>query len=362
MYATYHKHTLQFKFLAGTSRGVLRNKDSYFIRVSHKKGDSQYGLGECAPLQGLSIDDVPDYEQRVADLCQQLSSQEIMLKDESGVFTWLDTHVNKEFPSLRFGAETALLDLINGGKKLILDNNWSQSPHQPIPINGLIWMNDQQHMLNQLKEKLNQGFDCIKIKIGAIDFDQEMALLEFIRKQHGPDEVTIRVDANGAFSSHDVFEKLERLSAFSVHSIEQPIQPGQYPLMRKLCAQSPLPIALDEELIGVHESGEKAELLDQILPQYIILKPSLIGGIQASREWIHLAEERNIGWWITSALESNIGLNAIAQLTATYVVQLPQGLGTGQLYENNIPSPLQIGDGKLFYAAEDVWQDQICYA
>ena len=362
MYATYHKYTLQFRFLAGTSRGVLRSKDSYFIKVSQKRDDPLYGLGECAPLQGLSIDDVPDYDQRVANLCQQLSSQEMNLRNTSEVFSWVDTLLDKHFPSLRFGSEMALLDLMHGGNKLILENNWSQSPYQSIPINGLVWMNDQQHMLNQLQEKLNQGFDCIKIKIGAIDFDQEMALLEFIREYYGPDEVTIRVDANGAFSSNDVFEKLERLSVFSVHSIEQPIQPGQYPLMRKLCAQRPVPIALDEELIGVHESGEKAELLDQILPQYIILKPSLLGGIQASREWIRLAEERNIGWWITSALESNIGLNAIAQLTATYPVQQPQGLGTGQLYENNISSPLQIHDGKLYYAADGVWQDRVCYA
>lgn len=362
MYATYHKHTLQFKFLAGTSRGVLRRKDSYFIKVSQNKGDTLYGLGECAPLQGLSIDAKPNYQERVAELCQRISSQEINLADEQDAFSWVDTHVSEDFPSLRFGAEMALLDLMHGGKKQILQNNWSQSPNRAIPINGLIWMNDQPHMLSQLKEKLNQGFDCIKIKIGAIDFNQEIELLEFIRKHYGSELVTIRVDANGAFSESDVFDKLDRLSSLEVHSIEQPIQPQQYALMRKLCAHSPVPIALDEELIGVHESGEKVQLLDQILPQYIILKPSLLGGMQACREWIRLAEERNIGWWITSALESNIGLNAIAQLTATYPVQLPQGLGTGQLYENNIPSPMVIRNGKLYYKEDGIWQDQICFA
>lgn len=358
MYATYQKYTLNFKFLAGTSRGVLRHKDSYFIKVSQEKGAKHYGIGECAPLSGLSIDDVPDYEMQLANLCDHISQDCPSLHDEKGILDWVETHVDEKYPSLRFGSEVALLDLWQGGRKKILTNPWSESPSSAIPINGLIWMNDQEHMMHQLQEKLQAGFTCIKIKIGAIDFDQEMALLQFIREHYSAEDVTIRVDANGAFHEKDVFTKLERLAKFDVHSIEQPIQPKQPSLMRTICAQSPVPIALDEELIGVHGLSPRSELLDQIMPQYIILKPSLLGGIRASREWIRLAEERNMGWWITSALESNIGLNAISQFTATYPVKWPQGLGTGQLYKNNIPSPLTISDGMLHYRQDISWQDE----
>jgi o-succinylbenzoate synthase len=357
MYATYQKYTLHFKFLAGTSRGVLRHKDSYFLKVSQEKGEQLYGIGECAPLAGLSIDDVPDYEKVLADLCKKIAQSPVPA-NESDIAQWVEKYVDAHFPSLRFGVEVALLDLLNGGQKNILTNSWSSSPFSPIPINGLIWMNDRKHMMNQLQEKLEAGFDCIKIKIGAIDFDEEMALLEYIRKHFSFSEISIRVDANGAFDEKDVFAKLERLASFDVHSIEQPIQPNQARLMRTLCAQSRVPIALDEELIGVHGLSLRSELLDQLMPQYIILKPTLLGGIHACREWIRLAEERNIGWWITSALESNIGLNAISQFTATYPVALPQGLGTGQLYENNIPSPLTIREGMLHYNPDFSWQDQ----
>lgn len=358
MYATYYKHRLHFKFPAGTSRGVLLHKDSYFIKVSQEKAAKLYGLGECAPLQGLSIDDLPDYEARVSEVCRKIREACPFPEDEAAVLDWVSQHVPAALPSLRFGTEMALLDLLHGGRKNILPNRWSEPPYEAIPINGLIWMNDHQHMLEQLSQKLEEGFDCIKIKIGAIDFALEMDLLQYIRRHFSAAQVTIRVDANGAFQEKDVFEKLERLFQFDVHSIEQPVKAGQSVLMRRLCAQSPVPIALDEELIGVHGLSARSELLDQIMPQYIILKPSLLGGIAACREWIRLAEERNIGWWITSALESNIGLNAISQFTATYPVNRPQGLGTGQLYENNISSPLHIRGGKLYYREDKSWGDQ----
>lgn len=355
MYCTFQKYTLHFKFPAGTSRGVLRHKDSLFIKVSQAYQTKLYGIGECAPLKGLSLDDRDDLEEILKKICTKLSGSKWEPKSEEEIFQWVQENIDKNLPSVRFGMETALLDAYYYGKRKILSNPWSEAPHQPISINGLAWMGDKAWMLEQVRKKLEEGFSCIKIKIGAIDFEQEMKLLAYIRDHYAADQITIRVDANGAFTAKDVYQKLERLSNYDVHSIEQPIAVGQHQLMRELCAQSPVAIALDEELIGVLDMKDKVELLEKIKPSYIIIKPTLLGGIEASRDWIKLAEERNIGWWITSALESNIGLNAIAQYTATYDLKIPQGLGTGQLYHNNFSSPLKIDSGHLYHDTGVAW-------
>ncbi|MFP4093270.1 MAG: o-succinylbenzoate synthase [Cyclobacteriaceae bacterium] len=359
MKCSYYKHRLNFSFAAGTSRGVLRYKDSYFILVSQVSDAKLYGIGECGPLPGLSPDDRPDFEQQLSDICQKIEKLEDLATNEEEVLQLISELVPLEFPSIRFGLEVALLDLLQGGQRQILPNPWSAEPYRPIPINGLVWMGDHDIMKQRIEEKLAAGFNCIKMKIGAIDFEKEIALLSYLRERFTADQLSLRVDANGAFTEKDVFQKLEALSRLDIHSIEQPIKPGQYPLMRKLCAQSAVPIALDEELIGVYGLGQQGELLDAIRPHYIILKPTLLGGLQESRQWIRLAEERNMGWWITSALESNIGLNAIAQFTATFDVSMPQGLGTGQLYENNIPSPMQISEGTLKYDPLSSWNFKI---
>lgn len=355
MYCTFQKYTLHFKFLAGTSRGVLRHKDSFFIKVSQAYSTKLYGIGECAPLKGLSLDDRPDLEEILESCCRKLTEAKWAPQREEEIFKWVQENIDKSFPSVRFGMETALLDIYHQGRRKILSNPWSEAPYRPISINGLVWMGEKDWMLEQVKNKLKEGYNCIKIKIGAIDFEQEMELLAFIREHYHADRITIRVDANGAFTKKDVYQKLERLAKYDVHSIEQPIAAGQHKLMEELCAKSPIAIALDEELIGVSDTNEKIKLLENVMPRYIILKPTLLGGIAASREWIRLAEERNIGWWITSALESNIGLNAIAQFTATYDVHIPQGLGTGQLYHNNFPSPLTIENGHLSYDTSVAW-------
>ena len=250
--------------------------------------------------------------------------------------------------SVPFGFETAFLDLENGGKRIIYKNDFSLN-QKTIPINGLVWMGDKEFMNKQIKEKLKTGFSCIKMKIGAIDFNAEVELLKSIRNEFSSKEIELRVDANGAFNPKNALEKLKRLSALEIHSIEQPIKQGQIEEMADLCAKTPLPIALDEELIGVFTSEEKEKIITAINPQYIILKPSLIGGFAGSKEWIKLAEENKSGWWITSALESNIGLNAIAQFTYTLQNNLPQGLGTGGLFTNNFESPLEVKNGALQY-------------
>jgi len=349
----YTRHRLRFKFDAGTSRGVLKTKDTYYVRVSSEEFPGMMGYGEAGPLPKLSIDDTPDFENHLAQLCQGISAEAIP-RTEAEILDWVGKWVPKELPSVRFALETALLDLIHGGKKKILTNGFYDS-QEAITINGLIWMGDSDFMLEQIGQKLSQGYTCIKMKIGSIDFEQEYALLSNIRKRYQSDQITLRVDANGAFSSAEALKKLQRLAELGIHSIEQPIRQGQWSAMRVLARSSPIPIALDEELIGVSTIEGKVRLLDDIEPQYIILKPTLVGGIQATREWISLAEERGIGWWMTSALESNIGLNAITQLTSTYHPTLPQGLGTGQLYHNNIDSPLFIEEGRIFYDKSRGW-------
>ena len=333
MNVSYRKYVLDFKQPSGTSRGVLRQKETYFIEI---RNGAQYGIGECGLFRGLSYDDVPHFEEQLAKVCAAL---------ESGVDA---TALYVDFPAIRMGVEMALTSFAADAPFHLYDTPFSNG-EQPISINGLVWMGSIDFMRQQIFAKIKNGYDCIKLKIGALDFDLECRLLAEIRARYSSAEVTLRVDANGAFSPEEVLEKGERLSEFDVHSIEQPIAAGQLEAMRKLCGQTPIPIALDEALIGVLDAADKAALLDEIEPQYIILKPSLLGGFTAAEAWIALAEARNIGWWVTSALESNIGLNAIAQWTATQNTSMPQGLGTGGLFTNNIDSPLVAGKGVLQY-------------
>ncbi|WP_186756633.1 o-succinylbenzoate synthase [Echinicola salinicaeni] len=351
--AAYKKHRLDFRFDAGTSRGVLKSKDTYFIWVSKAGEHEQKGWGEAGPLPKLSIDDIPNFEEVLAAYIEVFKEKEVPWSQQ-GILDFCQKNISEAHPSIRFAFETAMLDLLNGAKKKICENPF-YSENRAIDINGLIWMGNADFMLRQIEEKLKAGYSCIKMKIGAIDFDQELSLLGHIRKSFSAAEIVLRVDANGAFSPEDALEKLDRLAKFDLHSIEQPIRAGQIESMAKLCEQSPLDIALDEELIGVSKYSDRKRLLEIINPPYIILKPSLVGGIKDSMEWIELAEQFGIGWWMTSALESNIGLNAISQLTASYHTELPQGLGTGQLYHNNIPSPLAVKGGKIYYRPDETW-------
>ncbi len=344
--ADYHYYPLDFKRPSGTSRGVLTKKDSWFIRVWDDQNPSVKGIGECSIIQGLSSDDRPGYEDKIKEVCENIDDFWYYL--ENGL---------KEWPSIYFGLETAFLDLKANGSKLLFPSEFTKGAKQ-IPINGLVWMGDSAFMKEQIQQKLEDGFNCLKLKIGAINFEEEIKLLESIRNEFSADKIELRVDANGAFSPQNSLDRLKQLAEFDLHSIEQPIKAGQWKEMAELCLQTPLPIALDEELIGIHEIEEKSELLDTIKPQYIILKPSLLGGIKGSEEWIDVANERNIPWWITSALESNIGLNAIAQWTYTLYNPMPQGLGTGQIYTNNIVSPLYMEKGLLAFNSDNKWELQ----
>lgn len=350
----YLKHNLNFLFKAGTSRGVLTERITYILKIYHENSPNLFGLGEASPLKGLSIDYIPDFEQKIERFCQDFNAS----KFENITYQDVKDKVHG-FPALQFALETAILDLKNCGKRWIYPNAFVLQ-NQPLPINGLIWMGTEAFMQQQIEAKLKAGFSCIKMKIGALDFDTEFRLLKKIRQKYNAQQITLRVDANGAFSVREAEEKLRKLSELQLHSIEQPIRPKQVSALKKLCKHTPLPIALDEELIGVEVNQEGKYLLETINPQFIILKPTLLGGLQNTQKWIEYAEALNIGWWITSALESNIGLNAIAQFTAQYKITLPQGLGTGQLYSNNFKSPLSIEKGFIQYSKQKSWDlDQI---
>ena len=336
---------LHFKQPAGTSRGIYTTRQVWYVLATDEK-TGRYGVGECAPLPQLSCDDLPDYEKILSDFCLKTA--------QNGQ---LDYEALRPYPSMLFGLETALRHLQKGTLQL-WDTPFAQGK-QGIPINGLIWMGSFDEMYQRIQEKMKAGFRCIKVKIGAIDFDKELELLRFIRQHFSPEEIELRVDANGAFTPEIAPQRLEQLSQFHLHSIEQPIRAGQWKEMAKLCASTPLPIALDEELIGINTTEEKIELLETIRPQYIILKPSLHGGLHGSEEWIRLAAERKIPSWVTSALESNIGLNAIAQWCATLNPQMPQGLGTGLLFTDNIDFPLHIKNDCLWFHPEEQEPDML---
>lgn len=339
--AQYHKYILNFKRPSGTSRGILKTKETWFIIL---KENDKTGIGECGILRTLSIDDRPDYEEKLKWVCDNIHLGLEKLLEE--VY---------DFPSIQFGLEQAFLSLRSNSPFELFSSEFTKG-NDSIPINGLIWMGDKEFMKTQIKEKLAVGFSCIKMKIGAIDFNTELELLTSIRKEFSSEEIELRVDANGAFSPENALEKLKRLSELELHSIEQPIKQGQFEEMASLCDKTPLPIALDEELIGVFSVIKKQEILQKIQPQYIILKPSLVGGFAGSQEWINFAEQQNCGWWITSALESNVGLNAIAQWTYTLNSCMPQGLGTGGLYTNNFDSKLEIEKGSLQYNNSKKWK------
>ncbi len=338
MKATYHKYILNFKKPSGTSRGIMTEKETWFIILENK---GKKGIGECGLLKGLSIDDRPDYETKLNWVCNNIHLGKDLLWESL-----------LEFPSIQFGVEMAFQSLQSENPFLLFPSEFTNG-HKSIVINGLVWMGNQDDMLLQIQEKIATGFSCVKLKIGAIDFDKELALLRFIRQNFSPNQIEIRVDANGAFDVINALDKLIQLSEFKLHSIEQPIQKNNTDSMAELCEITPFPIALDEELIGVFTLREKEALLQKIKPQYIILKPSFIGGFRGTLEWITLAEKLQIGWWITSALESNIGLNAIAQFTFLQQNLMPQGLGTGALYSNNFECPLEVYDGQLWYTDKD---------
>lgn len=333
--------TLHFIQPAGTSRGVYTTRQSYYVTLSDDNVPGIVGIGECATLPDLSCDAMPpkEYERILKGFCDDLC--------QSGK---IDKEAMRPYPSMLFGLETAKRQLDNGGGIDLFNTPFGRG-EEGITINGLIWMGTFDEMFQRLEAKLKAGFHCVKLKIGAIDFEKELRLIQHIRQHFSRKEVELRVDANGGFTPDDAMQRLEALAKYDIHSIEQPIRQHQWKEMARLCKNSPLPIALDEELIGVNDLTEKNGLLDTIQPQYIILKPSLHGGISGTREWIKLAKERGIGSWITSALESNIGLNAIAQLTADIYgphITMAQGLGTGQLFSDNIPMPLEIRGEQLW--------------
>ncbi len=341
MKATYHKYILNFKRPSGTSRGVMTNKETWFIILEK---DGKEGIGECGILRGLSIDDRPDYEAKLQWTCDNIQLGENVL--------W---EALVEFPSIQFGVEMAFQSLQGESPFLLFPSDFTKGV-KSIGINGLVWMGEESFMKQQIEEKLADGFRCVKLKIGAIDFGKELQLLHYIRQHFSPEQVEIRVDANGAFDAITALNKLNQLSGFELHSIEQPIQKNNTDSMSELCKITPIPIALDEELIGVFSLEEKQALLQKIKPQYIILKPSFVGGFRGTKAWILLAEKYQIGWWITSALESNIGLNAIAQWTFLQHNLMPQGLGTGALYTNNFACPLEVSQGQLWYKKESDWK------
>ncbi len=341
MKATYQKYILNFKQASGTSRGILKTKETWFL-ILNKEG--KQGVGECGIFRGLSIDDRPDYEEKLQWVCNNIFR---------GLNDLLEEFV--EFPSIQFGLEMAFKSLESQNTFELFPSKFTKGGAS-ISINGLIWMGSETFMKQQIEDKISAGFTCIKMKIGAIDFQTELNLLKSIRKTFTSKDVELRVDANGAFSVSEALEKLKKISEFDLHSIEQPIKQGQHNTMAKLCEETPLPIALDEELIGVFSVTKKKALLQTINPQYIILKPSLVGGFKGSDEWIKIAEENQIGWWITSALESNVGLNAIAQYTFLKQSKSPQGLGTGGLFTNNFDSPLQVKNGTLQYNNKMNWK------
>lgn len=328
--ATYCRYFLAFKHPATTSRTTMRVKETYFVKVWDSNEPDRYGIGECAVFRGLSADDIPDYEQLLAQICRYIHA--INIDDIP-------------YSSMRFGLESAINQL----------NNTDHTTPSPITINGLIWMGSAEEMMARVEEKITLGFKCLKLKIGGIDWERELDIIKSIRQRFTPEQLELRLDANEAFTPDIACQRLETLSPYSIHSIEQPIRRGQIKELAQLCSQTPIPIALDEELIGITPKTQKIKLLRSAKPQYIILKPSLCGGFCEADDWIEVAESLGIGWWATSALESNVGLDAIARWVSRHQITMPQGLGTGQLYRNNIPSPLVINGERLSYNPEARW-------
>ena len=336
--ANWERRFLVFKKPAKTSREIFKKKDTYLLKLSFEDEEIE-GLGECSPLWTLSVDPKESYSKKLDWVCANINGWKNFIYSEE-LF---------KYPSIQFGLETALLDLQNGGRQVIFPSRFTEGKDS-IEINGLIWMGDFEYMTQQIEEKISLGFTCVKLKIGAIDWEKEKKILYNIRNRFSSNEMEIRVDANGSFSAEKVIDKLQFLADLDIHSIEQPILARQTSLMADLCIKSSIPIALDEELIGIKTYAEKEQLIQQIKPQYIILKPSLIGGIKSCNEWIEIAQKYNVGWWATSALEGNIGLNAIAQFAYQTGNKMPQGLGTGQLFKSNFESNLLLERNKMKYS------------
>lgn len=335
----------EFKYRrpAVTSRGTYTHKKVYYIILHEESMPFSRGIGECSVFPGLSMDDVPGFEKKLNEIIDLVNKGWYNVK--TPIYPW---------PSINFALETALKDLESKGSKVLYPSEFTEGKAS-IPINGLIWMGPLQEMRQQIEQKLTAGFRCIKLKIGAHNFDDEYKLLRALRKDYPASELELRVDANGAFSPEEVHEVLNKLADLEVHSIEQPILPAQIEEMAAICEMSPVPVALDEELIGKHPVENKQKLLQIIRPHYIVLKPGVLGGIRSCEEWIELAKENNIGWWITSSLETNIGLNVIAQWTYTLDNPTHHGLSTGGLFENNIESPLALAGEKLYYFPRKKW-------
>ncbi len=333
------ERVLRFTNAAITSRNTLVDKTSHFICLEDEDGN--VGIGECSPIYGLSLETREELDKKISEVIYLLNHK-----------TNPSSLELNQFPSLKFAVETAYLDLQAGGKQILFDTPFTRG-EESIKINGLIWMGSLDSMNFQLNSKVRKGFNCIKIKVGSHNFENEIEFLRLLREKHGWD-IELRLDANGAFSASEALKKLEIMSEFKIHSIEQPIQTKKWKELNEICSKSPIPIALDEELIGSY-GEEKNELLESIRPQYIILKPSLLGGLNECSDWVKKAEKLGIGWWATSFLESNLGLNAIAQWTSTFNLTLPQGLGTGQIYENNIEGPLRLDGENLSHQVSFSW-------
>jgi len=343
--ASYKKHTLEFKEPANTSKGSISQKDSFIIKIADKENPKIFGLGESSPLSKLSPDFSESIEEKVSHYCDLINEEENVTFDKELI----------DFPSIQFALESALLELENGGNHKLFDTDFVKGK-KGIPINALIWMSDKENMLKQIKERLADGFKSIKIKIGSINFDDETYLLEQIRKEYSASDIEIRLDANGAFAPKTALSYLEKLAKFNIHSIEQPIQQGKWQEMANLCSKTPVPIALDEELVGIKTKYGRKIMLEIIKPQYIVLKPTLLGGFISCQELIEISEEFKISWWISSMLESNVGLNAISQWVSTFETnEMFQGLATSELYTNNIASPLEIKNGELLYNNKLNW-------
>ncbi len=337
MRMAYAPYRLQFIDPAGTSRGIMRDKLTCFIKIYDENDPEHFGIGEAGIFEGLSREAGAGYELKLLETLANIAL---------GKSTDLT-----DFPSIQFGLEQAILDYSNGCKGVCFPSPFTQGTGH-ININGLVWMGRLDEMLRRMEAKIQEGFRCVKIKIGAIDFNDELSLLRRVRERFGPEDIELRVDANGAFSIDNVFPALKALAPFRLHSIEQPIKQGQWEFMRMVCQVSPVPVALDEELIGLNRSGDKREMLEAVSPHYIVLKPSLCGGFSGAKEWIDLAVEKNIGWWVTSALESNVGLSALAQWVATLNPTMAQGLGTGRLFSNNFNAPIALDGPELTFIPE----------
>ncbi|MBS1489755.1 MAG: o-succinylbenzoate synthase [Bacteroidetes bacterium] len=356
--ASSHRYVLKFSFAARTSRGPMTEKIAWFIRLWDDSNPKNYGLGECGPLPGLSPEYGNQFENHLNEALSVFNKRNLLLPagNNSALLKlnsfFQQEEISRTHSSIIFGIETALLDLMQGGQRLIFKNKFIEK--QSIPINGLVWMGGLDFMLQQVEIKIRDGYRCIKLKVGGLDFEKECDVLNYIRRKYFREKIELRLDANGAFKKEEALDKINSLKRFDIHSIEQPIKPGQ-PEMEEICAKSPIPIALDEELIGIHSPDEKEKLLSKLSPSFIILKPTLHGGMLGCDEWIRIAENLHIGWWVTSALESNIGLNALAQFTSQYPPVMPHGLGTGQIYENNFPSPLRAEKGLLHFLEDEKW-------